>query len=227
MKSIILIFCFCLATTAIYAQKNEPITAPNKGLQLKDINSIILKAKTTGTAYGATLKATPYLLLNDGTIYSRPKVSPHDLDVFTSKKENPSRWGKWSKTSNGLNIQFKNPQNWKNYYKTRPAKKNELISGTYKCVGSFDLSNTEFNTIIFKKDGTFTLRYFYRNDKKFIPHKKDSQLKGSYKLNNYTIEMSFSNDIKKRFLIALFEKGGGMLIGSKSFAEFEIPSQYK
>ncbi len=202
-------------------KKGEPITSPEKGIPLSNVEEVILRPTVTGTAYGVTSKVVVYLLLKNGTIYSRPSASPHDLDVLNSKKIQPKKWGKWSKKGNQLIVNFKSVQTWKKFYKTSKYNTNERFNGIFKTVGAFSDSKFHtFNTIIFKSNGTFTCRYFYKNKGNYKPHSKDKKIQGSYKIKDYTIELTYNSGDIERFLIAKHMKGNGLIMGSKSFYPF-------
>ena len=212
------------AQSVHHSKQKEPITAAGHGIQLDEIEEIVLRPTTTGTGFGVTLKVRPYVLLKDGTMYSRPDASPHDLDVSRSKQQDPSKWGTWTRNGNALNINFKSPQNITNYYKTVRAETGASISGCYKMVGTFPASTIhDFNTICFNSDKTFVWRYFYRNDGRFIPHSTDRKIKGSYHIEDYTIIMTYENGTVERHTFAKFAIENGVLIGSQAFAEFTNP----
>ncbi|GAA4270882.1 hypothetical protein U6A24_03200 [Aquimarina gracilis] len=206
------------------SKKGEPMTLPDQGLSMNDIEKIILRPTVTGSAFGPMSKVVVYLLLKDGTIYSRPNVSPHDFDVKTSRSSNPKRWGTWSKKNNKLAIEFKTPQEWVNFYETYTTNKKETVAGIYKCVGAFYGSKVhDFNTLILQKNGRFTWRYFFRSNKKYIPHKKDKEISGNYSISNYTIQFTYDNGQKERLLFAIHKKNTGVIVGDKSFFKFNHP----
>ncbi|MGI9545100.1 MAG: hypothetical protein ACR2MX_17695 [Cyclobacteriaceae bacterium] len=231
MSKIYLVLFYLLIGMSVTAQqkkgkKGEPMTEIGLGLQMTDIHAVILRATTTGTTYGVTLKVLPYLVLKDGTIYSRLDISPHDFDLDASRRLMPKRWGTWTKSGTQYQVQFSGgkPQQWENWYATKPAAEGETIAGIFKCVGGISSSNVhKFNTLILKKDGTFTWRYFYKSNKKFIPHSTDREIKGTYHLNSYTIEFKYHSGEIERFMFAKFKDEAGFTIGVKSFAEFEHP----
>lgn len=237
MKSITLLQLVCLMVLhlalhlplemdlqEIRGKKGEPMTAAGKGIPLAGIHKFILRPTITGSGYGPTSRVVGYMLLKDGTIYSRPDISPHDLDLDKSRKEMPKRWGIWSATSKQINVKFKAPQQWNNYYETLPAKRGEIILGSYKTVGSFGGSRVHnFNTLILENNSRFTWRYFYRNDGDFKPHKTDKPISGVYSLDGYTIQLTYDSGQIERFLFAKFEKGKGFALGVKSFSAFSHP----
>jgi len=200
------------------------MTAPEKGIPMSDIEEVILRPTVTGTAYGTTSKVVVYLLLKDGTIYSRPSASPHDLNRSKSKIDQPKKWGAWSKKDDQLFVQFKNKQTWSKYYETSKYDTNERFHGAFRTVGGFSDSNFHaFNTIIFKNDGTFTWRYFYKSKGTYKPHATDKKIQGVYEIKDYSIELTYDSGESERFLIAKHKKGNGLIIGSKSFFEFDHP----
>ncbi|MDH3710942.1 MAG: hypothetical protein OER04_13695 [Cyclobacteriaceae bacterium] len=197
-------------------KKGEPLTEAGKGIQKDQIHKLILRLHPTNS------QLYPYVLLKDGTIYSRMDVSPSDLDVKLSKKTAPEKWGTWQKTGTSYQVHFHNgrKQTWGTWHPTRPASESETIDGVYKCVGSFGGSRVHnSNTLILRDDGTFTWRYFYRSKGIFKPHKNDKAIKGSYRLEHYTIHFEYENGEVERLLFAIFEEQGGFTIGVKPFAE--------
>lgn len=227
---ILTLIILCFATEIISSQtvlqnkKGEFITSPEKGISLSEIEEVVLTPTVTGTAYGATSKVVVYLLLKDGTIYSRPSASPHDLDIVTSRKNQSSKWGTWSKSGDGLKVNFKSDQLWKTYYTTSRCSANEKIQGVFQTVGGFsDSKEHRFNTIVLSKNGSFVWRYFYRSKGSYKPHATDKKIEGTYKIKDYTIELTYNSGSIERFLIAKHKKGSGLVIGSKSFYPFDHP----
>ncbi|GAA4278312.1 hypothetical protein [Aquimarina mytili] len=224
MKAVKLIFLllFLLGNfVPIIAQKS---TKANKSLPLSNIEAIIARPTITGSAYGAITKVVTYLLLKDGTIYSRPYLSPLDFDVDNSKTIEKHRWGTWVKKGELLSVHFKSQKAWKNVYGTLPAANTQKIEGIFQTAGGFSKSKAHrFNTLILEKNGRFTWRYFYRTKKVYQPHKSDKKISGSYIISGYTITFTFDDGLTERFLFAKYRTGKGIIIGDKSFYTFSHP----
>src|SRR5262249_20871277 len=125
-------------TTTTPKTKNTgtPVTAPGEGLKSSDIRGIVIHQETSiGVGGMVIIVWRPYLLLRDGTCYKHCEVSPYDLDVVRSRQAEPKQWGVWTIDGKKMTVTMNDdhkPDIWDSYWQwTRPAEKNEKITGAY------------------------------------------------------------------------------------------------
>jgi hypothetical protein len=188
--------------------------AAKKGLRSSDIRGVLIHLENATTADGKTVRSyNPYLVLNDGTIYSDPVLSPYNFNVELSKQKEPKKWGTWKMKGDELviiNWPARNnaTEKWnKNWFWATPAMPNESIEGLYTTrTGKNNetlLSNEKAiagKTISLNKSGQFTLMPLTGNNNSnngnapssSVDYSKRNEA-GTYKLNEYSIELHFNN----------------------------------
>jgi hypothetical protein len=151
-------------------------TAPNAGLTMAQIEGMYqsteLRYNPMSMLYDPD--ESTYLVLKDGWLYSNLRLSPHDLDVATSRRLEPQSWHRWRRAGNGIEMQEsdeygKTDGTWTKLKATpRPTIGARRLSGQFQAVasatagipgggGAFSMSTTSFN---FRPDGTFTWSNF-------------------------------------------------------------------
>ncbi|GGJ18979.1 hypothetical protein [Deinococcus roseus] len=115
------------------ARRFKWYTAPGKGLQMNQIEAIYLHYRQQ---YNYNSMLYDYiedfnLLLKDGWMYSHLVVSPADLDVPASRKNEPKTWFKWKRQ--GEDIVYLDGKEWRKLEGTpvKPAAKGEKIQGSF------------------------------------------------------------------------------------------------
>ncbi|MDZ7632636.1 MAG: hypothetical protein U5K74_15135 [Gemmatimonadaceae bacterium] len=151
-------------------------TAPNGGLTMAQIEGMY---QSTELRYNPmTMLFDPdestYLLLTDGWLYDNLRLSPHDLDVATSRRLEPQHWHRWRRAGTGVEMQeydeYGRPDGeWKQLKATaRPTIGSRRLNGTFRDVssasagipgggGAFSMSTTSYS---FRPDGTFSWTNF-------------------------------------------------------------------
>jgi hypothetical protein len=83
----------------------------------------------------------PYLLLNDGTVYSHPYVCIYDMDVAKSRQAEPKKWGTLRQENPTMLVVTMNsdhkPDKWEGkgqWFWASPAKKGEKLAGTWTTI---------------------------------------------------------------------------------------------
>lgn len=137
------------------------VTKPGKGLQMAQIDSIYHDGYLTTTVTGTMFQEDTMLLLKDGTFYSGLQVSPADLNVAASRKNEPDEWGKWKRQGQKVLVQDTETGKWDEIsgFKVVPAVPDERLKITVQAASSVSFGGfggfSSFNTLIFNKDGTF------------------------------------------------------------------------
>jgi hypothetical protein len=164
----------------------------------------------------------PYLLLNDGTIYSNPVVSPYEFNVGLSKQREPKKWGTWKISGGAISVNWpgrNKSEKWeKNWFWARPAAGNEKIEGAFTSMigtgnGTMNgnVVTVSSKNILFNTLGRFALTgvgvgtsYTDYNIATSAYSKKDEA--GSYSLNGYSIELRFNNGTTMRRAFYFYPK---------------------
>lgn len=189
---------------------HDNVTNSVKGLKPTEIKGIVVNLEHSYGVGGAVISEyVPYLLLNDGTIYSNPVVSPYELNVALSKQREPKKWGTWRISGGVITVNWTSrnkTEKWeKNWFWARPAAGNEKIEGAFSsmigagnsAIGGNVITVSSKN-ILFNTMGRFALtgvgvgkNYTDYNIATSAYSKKDEA--GSYTLNGYSIELRFNN----------------------------------
>jgi hypothetical protein len=181
---------------------------PEKGLTTQEINGILIHLEYNTTPDGKMMRIyKPFLVLNDGSIYNEPMVSPYSLDVAQSKQKEPQKWGTWKLKNNTFVVEWTatgETEKWfKNWFWATPAQKEQKLEGSYITVNG--LENEAVKTaekaftskyIAFNNSGQFTLTNGPSNNPNTaLPAAEFNKRNeaGTYTLNDYSVELRFNN----------------------------------
>ncbi|WP_207511915.1 hypothetical protein [Longitalea luteola] len=201
----------------------DHVTGPVKGLKATDIKGIVINLEYSYGVGGSVISEyTPYLLLNDGSIYSNPVASPYEFNVAVSKQREPKKWGTWKLSGNAISVNWparNKSERWeKNWFWARPAAGNEKIEGAFTNIASMGSSvmggnvrTVSSKNILFNTFGRFALtsvgvgtNYTDYSIATSAYSKKDEA--GSYSLNGYSIEFRFNNGTTMRRAFYFYPK---------------------
>jgi hypothetical protein len=181
---------------------------PEKGLRTQEINGILIHLEYNTTPDGKMVRIyKPFLVLNDGTIYSEPMISPYSLDVAQSKQKEPQKWGTWKLKNNTFVVEWTatgETEKWfKNWFWATPSQREEKLDGSYITVNGLDNDAVKgadkgytSKYIAFNNSGQFTLTNGPSNNPNTpIPASEFSKRNeaGTYALNDYSVELRFNN----------------------------------
>lgn len=109
-------------------------TAPGKGVQMNQIEALVVHYRNEYNAATMLTLPTPHLalLLKDGTAYLGLRVPPEDLDIKASRKYEPNLWTKWKGKGKSLTLLEKNKWTPFPAEAVLPAQKGEKIKGEFK-----------------------------------------------------------------------------------------------
>lgn len=185
--------------------KEPPVTAPGKGIATNQIDGMYLH-QSYGTGYGGMVIITfdPHLLLKDGSIYKNVDVSPADLDVARSKREEPDEWGTWKRTGNTFSIHWNDGESetWEDddWFPTVPATKGDRLKGEYSSIGgggNTALGGTfavaVIDDIVFTSDGKFSQEKTVGGGDASVYAYSNKATSGTYSLEGYTLELRYGN----------------------------------
>ncbi|MDO4683459.1 MAG: hypothetical protein Q4B17_11835 [Lautropia sp.] len=142
------------------ARRFKWVTAPGKGVPLRDIEAIIHHAEHRNDSLGVRLEEEHVLLLEDGWAYTGLRVSPADLDVKASRQHEPDQWHRWRKK--GRSYQLERAGQWRDIpgIAARPARSGEKLHGAYSHAAMYGniytTAHTFKSTLYFKRDGTMS-----------------------------------------------------------------------
>ena len=193
-------------------------TIPDKGLKTQEINGILIHLEYNTNADGKMVRVyKPYLVLNDGSIYSEPVVSPYSLDVTASKQKEPKKWGTWKLKNNSFMVEWtatNETEKWfKNWFWATPSQKEEKLDGSFMTVNGLENGNVKSGEkaltskfIFFNKDGQFTLTGGESANVPSSEYKKYNEA-GTYVLNDYSMELRFNNGTVIRRIFYFYLQG--------------------
>jgi hypothetical protein len=211
---------------------------PEKALKSQDINGILIHLEYNTTADGKMQRIyKPFLVLNDGSIYSEPYLSPYSLDVAASKQKEPKKWGTWKLKNNTFYVEWTatgETEKWfKNWFWATPSQKEEKLEGSFMTVSGLDNTNVKSTDngytskyIAFNNTGQFTLTTGNSNNPNApIPASEFNKRSeaGTYTLNDYSVELHFNNGTVIRRLF-YFYLPGKTHFGVGTFAY--VPKQF-
>jgi len=201
----------------------ENVTRPLKGLKATEIKGIVINLEYSYGVGGAVVSEyTPYLLLNDGSLYSNPVVSPYEFDVALSKQKEPQKWGTWKLNSGAITVNWparNKSERWeKNWFWARPAAGNEKMEGAFtsnagagNAAMGGNVMTVSSKNILFNSVGRFALtsvgvgtNYTDYGIATSAYSKKDEA--GAYALNGYSIELRFNNGTTMRRAFYFYPK---------------------
>jgi hypothetical protein len=181
---------------------------PEKGLRTQEINGILIHLEYNTTPDGKMVRIyKPFLVLNDGSIYSEPVISPYSLDVAQSKQKEPKKWGTWKLKNNTFLVEWTatgETEKWfKNWFWATPSQREEKLDGAFITVNGLENdalkgADKGFTSkyIAFNNNGQFTLTNGPSNNPNTpIPASEFSKRNeaGTYILNDYSVELRFNN----------------------------------
>ncbi|WP_205508729.1 hypothetical protein [Longitalea arenae] len=202
------------------------------GLRSQEINGILIHLDYTTNAEGKMVRNyKPYLVLNDGSIYGDPVLSPYSLDVAQSKQKEPQKWGTWKLKNNIFTVEWtatRETEKWfKNWFWATPAQREEKLDGSFMTVNGVENGSVKSaenalasKNIVFNKDGQFALTTG-NNGNAAVPASEFSKKNeaGTYTLNDYSMELRFNNGTVIRRVFYFYLQGSTHFgIGNAAYA---------
>lgn len=200
------------------------------GLRSQEINGILIHLDYSTNAEGKMVRNyKPYLVLNDGSIYGEPVLSPYSLDVAQSKQKEPQKWGTWKLKNNIFMVEWtakKETEKWfKNWFWATPAAREEKLEGSFMTVSGLENGSVKGSSnalasknIVFNKDGQFTLTGGNNGNAAASDFKKYNEA-GTYTLNDYSMELRFNNGTVIRRIFYFYLQGSTHFgIGNSAYA---------
>ena len=143
------------------ANRFKWVTAPGKGVQLNQIQTLIYDGPGQHRDVSSSGKDPKIvLLLKDGWAYTGLRVTPHDLDVKKSRQNEPDKWFKWRQQGGKYQLFDRLKNTWTGIAGSpvNALKNGEKLNSSFTH-NSFSntSSGTSYSesTISFKTDGKF------------------------------------------------------------------------
>jgi hypothetical protein len=145
-----------------------------------------------------------YVLFKDGSFHENLPVALEDWNIGASRKSDPDSWGKWSKTSSATDYELRYAADDKvtiSGAKVMPAAPGLTLNGAYATetvvTGNPAPGSAQSKNVISFAGGSFTQT------------SPSGTLKGRYRLENYTIILTFDDGREARlpFFIIPPEEG--------------------
>lgn len=145
------------------ARRFKWVTAPGQGVPLNQIDSILHYGESVYTFTGLQFQEHWTLLLKDGWAYHGLRVTPADLDVPASRRNEPDQWRKWKRSGDKVLELDPKTNGWVEIRGTKviPAGKNERLAGKFENSSSYSPggggmgSFVWFDYLTLNRDGTF------------------------------------------------------------------------
>jgi hypothetical protein len=206
--------------TTVASGTETPVTAPGQGVKPSEIKGVVLHTEYgVGVGGMMIINYNPYLLLNDGTVYSHPYVCAYDLDVAKSREVEPKKWGTWKLEDAKTLVVTMNsdhkPERWEgtgHWFWASPAKKGEKLDGTWSTIGGG--GNTAIgggsivvssNMLTFNNQGQFTTLSTgggtYSGSTGTVTAYSNKDAAGTYTFDGYSLELKYNNGtvLRKNF----------------------------
>jgi hypothetical protein len=203
------------ATLGLVRKKLPPETfevKPGAGLKDSQIHGMYLN-EYWGTGVGGALylQYEPWLFLKDGTVFNDPYLAPNSFNAALSKKEEPQKWGTWTRQGDKFVIRWNDDKDGKPDTETltqsNPGSSDQKLNGYFERLTGGGNTAYGGNTIIaaysgytFNPDGTFSFdsgagastgNDYTGNAPNVATSSQNATKKGTYKISGYNLELKF------------------------------------
>ena len=121
------------------AARYKHVVAAGQGIQDAQIAEVYLHSTITQTMgmsfqLGISSTLSLYLLLTDGTIHDGIPVAPDEMDISTSRRREPEKWGRWRRQGDGVQVAWNvEPGVWKPLEgeRMRKASSGDVLRGRF------------------------------------------------------------------------------------------------
>ncbi|MCC7051618.1 MAG: hypothetical protein IT355_00035 [Gemmatimonadaceae bacterium] len=180
--------------------------AAGTGVRDADIEAVFYHWDQRYDAFqGLVMDEAVYLLLKDGTVFSRLPESLETFDVIASRAAAPRQWGRWRQERGAYEFSWLiGGTGWRRERGNAvpPSAPGRSLSGRFRSVSTYQLPGgsvgmTLWTDMTFTADGRFTA-----NDER----------RGTYRIDGYAIELRQADGRVERrpFLV----DGDGIILGS-------------
>ncbi|MEM1261321.1 MAG: hypothetical protein AAGH76_02865 [Pseudomonadota bacterium] len=212
-------------TTSPEAEKPAAIPQPTDSAANGLFEQLILRTVTRYGLSGVYVENATYMLLNDGSILKEPTDNPYTLNIASSKRQAPKRWGRWRRQGSTLQVTWlgDDPTTWKRWFIVRPAKKGRRISGRFQSADGFGGDRVaNFNTVAFSSDGRFSWATLKGGDTPWKPAYSNRKSAGRYELDGNMIRLSYNDGAVREYAFGFYPKDDDhFVIGANHFTRLD------
>lgn len=186
------------------------------------VDDIILRTVTNYGMNGVYIDNEISVLFSNGEIFTNP-VGPLDkLNRENSKKKYPKRWNTWSKKNDIIYVTKAwkgKTYDWKKWFKVRPAKNNQKLSGKFNTSDPFGGATViNASTVSFDSSGRFVWKTIKGGDTSWKPKYSRTNEAGTYLIEDFKITLKYNNGRKESFFFGFYPKDNEhFVIGSSHF----------
>lgn len=217
-------------------QKKVPVVTADKATATTN-GKLYFRTFSWYSQYGSTLDLKWIFLGDNGTIVINPRNGVNPVNYAAEANNNIKNVGKYNLSNNVLNITWQDGKttSWKVGYgngdiniidggiTTRPkaVPANYKLSGQY-AAGAVLANVAAFQTMVFNKDGTFTLHKAGYVSTADVSGTSTSDSKGTYKISGNTLWLNFDNGEVQKSVLYIMEYPDGkkrLIINQSSFAQ--------
>ena len=193
----------------------------------------VLLMKEEAIGYGGYVMTVynPYLLFDNGTVISKPKAAPEDLD-HQQRDRRQGRWGKWDSSWGRLRIVWdgsakgtKPTEKPASAPDCLPAGRNDELKGHWEAVGGGgsialcgDVGILHTSNFFFDEDGRFSNQRLTATDHPRSAAQSRRGSIGRYRLSGYTLHLQVEGGEERRLFFCAMDKGRKALqIGASTY----------
>lgn len=187
-----------------------------------EVDDIILRTVTNYGMNGAYIDNEVSVLFANGEILTNPVVALDALNIARSKKKYPKRWNTWQKKGEVIYVTKAwkgKTYDWKKWFKVRPAKNNQRLSGKFNTSDPFGGDRViNASTVSFDVNGRFVWKTIKGGDTSWKPMYSRTNEAGTYILEDFKITLNYNNGRTESFFFGFYPKDyEHFVIGSSHF----------
>jgi len=184
-------------------------TAAPSGGRSNNVDRLILRTVTRYGLGGVYVANATYLLLKDGSIFSKPYDNPYTLNVAESQRLQTKSWGRWREQGSALQVTWPNKKTarWEKWFHCREVDADFRLEGRFQSADSFGGGAVaNFNTVAFSRDGRFSLTNLKGGATDWLPVYSETATAGRYTVDGYALRLETNAGSVEEFAFCLYPK---------------------
>ena len=203
----------------ITKKPKEILTYENKNA-FNAIEDIIMRTVTSYGLSGTYIYNQIAVLYKNGDLYIDPSEPLETLNIPASKRAQPKKWKSYRRNQHSIAVTHASNgkvSNWKKWFQTRPGKKGHTFNGLYETLDPFGGSTViNASTVYFDDQGRFAWSTVKGGSWNMNAVYIKSKHKGTYRIANYTIHLTYDSGKKEAFFFSRYPKSNDHFIIGKS-----------